>query len=580
MRGDTHPSMMKFREELIESFGFYDGSGQWSLDDIKTVKENGMIPLVYNIIQGRVDTLSGVEIQSRFRTAIHNDSGLIQHDELAKALTHLLYFIQQDQDIPHKGSLKFTDQLICGIGWSNIYQEDGQYFYENVHPANIIPDMDDLSPQFENMKFVGRKRWMDPQMVTKLWPKVASYINFSDPKISQTVYSPELVDRNTTFTNLGNYVGYSQSRVLVGEVQHKKPRKSYYGIDYQGFYFETFDEEKAEEIANSPQDINEKQSYQIMRTLFLDQYLLEHSPLNPNIPNLKDFSYIPSVWKRRYSTGVPYGIVDAMKDMQRDGNVRLTKALYLSNSSRLIIKGSLPAGKTEDDLTEQLKRPDAVLVLPSQCEFDMKSNEPISHSQIEMLHEYDKFIQRATGIYDDLMGKPTNASSGVAQRQRQINSVRNNVFAFDNFASMKKREANFLMAMIQGGDNENMLSQILTEDEKESIVLNLTRTVNGKKFVFNDVRTLPVTMQVEEVPDYQNSAEENKAALENLLSNPNGMLIMQSPTLMRRLGIRDYEQLAQEMKETMSMQQENKQVSQSAAQQPQQLDQNLAYPGL
>lgn len=581
-RANLHPSKMQWSSEAIEAFGFYDGSGQWSEQDFKTVTDRNQVPLTVNLIQGRIDALSGVEIQSRFRTAVHDASGIVANEKLALALTNWLYFIQQDQRMPHKGSLKFRDMMICGLGWSNLFQEDGMYYYDYVHPYNVLPDPDDLTPQYDNMKYVGRKRWMEPDVVKKTWPKVSGYIDFTDPNLSSTIYSPEITDRNTNYTNVNNYSGFSQSRVLVCEVQHKVQKTAYSGIDSHGFYFETFDEEKAEELANSTKDIEEKESSQIIRTLFLDNYLLETAPLNPNIPGVKDFSYIPCVWKRRFRTGVPYGLVDQMKDIQRDANVRLTKALYLANSSKLIVTGSLPPGQSVQSVEAQMKKPDALIVLPSETKFDLRDNTSLSDAQLKMLDKYELLLNRVTGINDDMMGVPTNATSGVAQRQRQINSVRNNVFAFDNFADMKERESRFIISLFQGGENENILSQIMSEDKKETIILNLVRIIKGKKVVFNDVRTLPISLEVEEVPDYKSSIEENREAIENLLSNPNAMLIMQSPSLMRRLGIRDYEKLSEEMKETMNSKQEQERiVSGTGSSQPQhQEQQNLAYPGL
>lgn len=581
-RANLHPSKMQWSSEAIEAFGFYDGSGQWSEQDFKTVTDRNQVPLTVNLIQGRIDALSGVEIQSRFRTAVQDASGIVANEKLALALTNWLYFIQQDQRMPHKGSLKFRDMMICGLGWSNLFQEDGMYYYDYVHPYNVLPDPDDLTPQYDNMKYVGRKRWMEPDVVKKTWPKVSGYIDFTDPNLSSTIYSPEITDRNSNYTNINNYSGYSQSRVLVCEMQYKVPKTAYSGIDVNGFYFETFDEERAEQLANSTRDIEEKESSQIIRTLFLDNYLLETAPLNPNIPGLKDFSYIPCVWKRRFRTGVPYGLLDSMKDIQRDANVRLTKALYLANSSKLIVTGSLPPGQSMQDVESSLKKPDALILLPPDTKFDLRDNTPLSDAQIKMLDKYELLLNRVTGINDDMMGIPTNATSGVAQRQRQLNSVRNNVFAFDNFADMKERESRFIIALFQGGDNENILSQIMTDEEKETIILNLVRTIKGKKIVFNDVRTLPISLEIEEVPDYKNSLEENREALQNILSNPNAMLIMQSPSLMRRSGIRDYEKLSEEMQETMAKQQQQQQIS-SGVPQPSaqaQEQQNLAYPGL
>lgn len=583
-RLDMHPSNQEFKKDAMENYGFYGGYGQWSDRQKAKAIKKGMTPLVVNIVQSFIDSLSGVEIQSRYRMAVRDYSYNIEREKLARALTHWLYFIQEDQSIPYNGSLKFRDMLICGLGWSNMYLENGYFNYENIHPFNILPDFDDLSPQFSNMRCIGRKRFVEPEVIKRLWPKVSRYIDLSDTTLFSMVTSPEIDDRNSNFSGYNNYSGYTQSRALICEVQRKVPKKAYCGIDYQGFYFETFDEEKAEDLANAPSDIEEKESHQVVRTLFLNDLLLETAPLDPNIPGLKDFSLNPVVWKRRFNTGVPYGLVEGMKDIQRDSNVRLTKALFSVDSTKVFITGNVPQGQTMKQLIEQVKRPDGVVVMPPNCTFEVKDNNPISDAQIKMFNEYGNQMQRVTGVYNDMLGQQTNATSGVAQRQRQVNSVRNNVFAFDNFANMKKREANFMLSMIQGSGIENVLIQVVSEEEKEIIILNLTRTVKGKKFVFNDVRTLPVSLQIEEVPDFSSSMEETKVALENLLSNPNGMFIMRSPTLMRMLGIRDYEKLAKEMQNSMPQDQQQQDLkglpmpNQSAEQQ--QFDQNLAYPGL
>lgn len=583
-RANTHPSILQWRAEAVENFGFYDGSGQWLETDRARVQERGQKPLTFNVIQGRVDSLSGMEIQSRYRVSCQNDSGNPEEDRLAEALTHYLFFIQKNQKVPYKGSLKFRDMLICGLGWSNVYKEKGRTFYDYVHPFNVIPDPDDLSPQYDSMKYVCRKRWMEPDMVRKIWPKVASYIDFDDPDIAQSVDSPELTDRNSSYTSINNYVGYAQTRVLVGEVQYKEAKKAYSGIDYQGHYFETFDEEKAELLANSPRDIIEIDSYRIKRTLFLDSYLLEDAPLDPDLPGTQDFTYIPCVWKKRFRSGVPYGLLEGMKDAQRDLNVRMTKALYLANSSRLIVKGPLPLGYTSTQLSEELKKPDSVLLLPQNTDYELKDNAPLSEAQLRLMQEYDVFIQKTSGIYDDFLGKETNASSAVAQRQRQINSARNNVFAFDSFADMKEREARAILTYVQGSDEENLLVQILTDEERSSIILNLSRTINGKTLVFNDIRTLPISLEIEEVPDFSSTAEENKVALQELLSNPNAMFIMQSPSLLRRIGIRDYEKVAAEIQKSFMQQQEPQPANAPAVNASNEdlmaEQQNMVYPGI
>jgi hypothetical protein len=475
-------------------------------------------------------------------------------DKLAEALTHLLLFIQEHQSMPYQGSLKFRDSLICGVGWSQICQEEGQIWYDYVHPFNIIPDPDDLSPQYTGMKYVCRKYWMRPDMVRNRWPQASQEIDFTEFPFYEGLFSPEMLDRSTTFTSYANFgtpLGVNQSRVLVVEVQYKVPHKYYHGLDSQGRPFETFDLDTAEQLASEREDIQEGQGERIMRTLFLDNTLLEHAPLDASLPHQKDFSYIPVVFQRRFRTGVPYGLLEAMKDIQRDCNVRVTKSVYLINSSRVVFEGNPLPGRDIEGIRKELKSTDSVIVLPKDSKFQMSSNAQLGEEQIKVVELYLDLMQRVTGIYDEMLGIPTNATSGVAQNIRQVNSVRNNVFAFDNFSAMKKREARFILDLIQTSGTQNMAVEIMSPEARELLILNLAREVKGKTVLFNDIRTLPVSLYIEEIPDYRSTYEEQKATFESLLSNAHAQWLMLSPELMRRLGVRNPEKIAAEMRQAL-----------------------------
>ena len=551
---NLHPSSQTFRAKCISDYGFYDGTDQWDANDLNTLKERGQLPITVNICKGFIDNLSGVEIQSRYRTACRSDSYNEADDKLAEALTHLLLFVQENQEMPYQGSLKFRDSLICGVGWSHLCLDEGRVYYDYVHPFNIIPDPDDLSPQYTSMKYVCRKYWMRPDMVRAQWPQASQQIDFSEFPFYEGMFSPEMLDRNTTYTSYANFgtpLGVNQSRVLVVEVQYKVPHKYYHGLDSQGRPFETFDLETAEQLATSAKDIEEDKGERIMRTLFLDNTLLEHAPLDVSLPHQKDFSYIPIVFQRRFRTGVPYGLLESMKDIQRDCNVRVTKSVYAINASSVIFEGNPMPGRDIEGIRKELKSTDSVIVLPKDSKFQVLSNAQLGEGQLKIVELYLDLMQRVTGIYDEMLGIPTNATSGVAQNIRQVNSVRNNVFAFDNFAAMKKREARFILDMIQTRGAENIAVEILNPEERELFILNLTREVKGKTEIFNDIRTLPVSLYIEEVPDYRSTFEEQKATFESLLSNAHAQWLMLSPELMRRLGVRNPEKIAAEMRQAL-----------------------------
>ena len=552
---DKHPMTALWRSKAQEDYGFYDGTGQWPAHILQELMERGQTPVTVNKIKNLINYMSGVEIQTRFRVAFRSHSGKTEDDRLAKALTHLGYAIQENQDMPHKASLKFRDALITGIGWSSIFKEkqNGEIIYEYINPMNVLFDPDDLSPGLTNMNFVVRLRWIPLFQAEELWPQHTKYFKsfFSATgNLDAGNYSGEIQQRKQGYVDLyasGN--GGSGSRIMVVEVQYKQKAKAYQGIDLQGHPFKTFNEEEANQLSASKEGLEEVNATQIMRCVFTGEALLEYGPLEPRLPDLPDFTYIPCLWTRRYEDGVPEGWLSVMKDIQRESNYRRTKLVNNLNSFRAIIDSDAVVGKTPEEIRQELKRPDTVIMKTPGSILEIESNQGLAPGQFEMLQRGDQELQQVSGIYDDALGKQTNAESGVAIERRQVNSVRNQVFAFDNLRMMKKREARMMLDLIQGGGDEFIEAQILTDDEHEQILLNVVREVKGEKIIFNDIRTLPLSIYVEEVPDFESSLQEQQEALQALLGNANASLIMQSPLFMKRMGIRDYEALANEMKQ-------------------------------
>lgn len=562
----------KWRETAIASFDFYDGVGQYHPEILQILHQRGQAPIVVNKVRSMVNQASGMEINTRGKIAFRPQSNKEEEEQLTKAMTHYAFAVQKGQHYSFKGSLRCRDALISGLGWSSTVAQHNQILYDYIHPLNVIFDADDFTPQLENMRKLIHMHWLSADEIKSEWPKYAKQIdeisNYDSMNLGN--FTPEFFNRRSALIPSSSSGTINGSRLLVNEVFKKEKRKYYCGIDKNGYYFETFDEEDAEKLANKKSEIEEENGTQIMRTVFCNDILLHYAPLLPNVPNRSDFPLVPCVWLRRTSDGVPVGWLEDIKDLQRELNYRKLKEIMSLNSVRAVVDADAFSGMSADEIREELSRPDTVLFKSGKGEIDIVPNIDISNAMIKASERIDHEFQQVSGMYSDSMGQATNATSGVAIKQRQIGTSKNLAFGFDSFTHVKEREGQIMIDLMQGSGLENILVNIvLDDDEKETFIMNLVREVDGKQHVFNDIRTLPVDIYVEIVPDYDSSFDEQRATLETLLANPQAPLILQNPYLLKiLLGERHADKIADAMQQLNQQQNEQQAMLKGGAGMP------------
>lgn len=541
------------RGGIISSFNFYDGVGQYDQKVLEILHARGQAPIVINKVRSMVNQASGMEINTRGKIAFRPQSNNEEEEQLTKAMTHYAFAVQKLQQFSFKGSLRCRDALICGVGWAKMDYIKNQILYDYVHPLNVIYDADDFTPQLTNMKHLICLHFFSPEEIKEKWPKSAKQIDaISDYDLnSYGNYTPEFFNRTTSLIPSTSFGDATGSRLMVNEVFRKERRKYYCGMDKKGYYFETFSEEEAEKLSYSKSEIEEEWGTQIIRTVFCNDILLEHAPLYPNIPNRADFPLVPCVWMRRTSDGVLVGWIEDIKDLQREYNYRKLKEIMSLNSVRAVLDADAFGGMSADEIRDELSRPDTVLFKSGPGQVDIVPNLDISNAMVKACERIDHEFQQVSGMYSDSMGEATNATSGVAIKQRQIGTSKNLAFGFDAFQMVKEREGQVMIDLMQGGGLENILVNIvLDDDEKETFIMNLVREVDGEEHMFNDMRTLPVDIYIEIVPDYDSSFDEQRATLETLLANPQAPLILQNPYLLKiLLGERHADKIAGAMQQ-------------------------------
>jgi hypothetical protein len=548
----------RWRQSAIESFDFYDGIGQYHPEILAILHGRNQAPVVVNKVRSMINQASGMEINTRGNIAFKPQSNKEEEKQLTKAMTHFAFAIQKNQNYPFKGSLRCRDALVCGLGWSRTVYQKNQFLYDYINPLNIIYDADDFSPQLENMKGLGYMHWMSPDEVKSVWPKYAKQIDgmCKYDFMNYGNFTSEYFNRTSSLIPLTYNMGGNGSPLQVNEMYKKEKRSYYCGIDKTGYYFETFDEEFAEKIADKKSEIEEEVGTRIMRTVFCNDILLDYGPLSPSLPNQKNFPLVPCVWLRRTSDAVPVGWMEDMKDLQRLLNYTKLKQVMSLNSVRARIDVNAVQGMSADEIKEQLQDPSGVLFTTGNGPVEIIPNTDISDSMVKASERLDYELQQVSGMYSDSLGDTSNAQSGVAIKRRQIASSKNLAFGFDSFTYVKEREGQLLMDLMQGCGLENvMVNIVLDDDEKETFIMNVVRESDGQ--ILNDIRTLPADIYIEIVPDYDSSFEEQKATLETLLANPQAPLILQNPYLLKiLLGERHADKISAAMQQLNQQQNE------------------------
>lgn len=572
-RGFMHPAYQEWRKQRQIAWDYYDGI-QWTDAEKKELEERGQAAIVINKLAGPVDSLCGTEIQTRFKTSYRSrDLQNAQESQLAEILTKLGMTIQEQTEAAYWQSLKFKEHLVSGIGWGRFYLENGRFGYEYVMDDEMVFDANDRTPQFTNSRAVSRMKWMLIVDAIERFPahadrlKLYAGLRHDKSKRKSEALRPDIYGlpgytnahlKSDAIDQSGVYVSADGDRLMVVEVQYRVPAKEYIVNTAEGRIISTYSKLDAMEAAKgTDEEPEERMTTRIVCAYFCGDILLEHGFLPVQPHNTKDFEYIPVVYNRRRRDGVPQGLIHRAIDAQKEANKRRSKALHLMNMHGIVMDAeSATLNGGVQQIRAEIARPDFVLLYHREGKLDMQKNLDIASGQMQLMQHNEMEIQQTLGVYDESLGRETNAASGVAIQARQIASVKNHVIAFDNLRMMKKREGTMLIGLMQAGFGEKVLVEVVDHDigETKQYILNdpYKDEITGQTVYRNDISTIQLDIFVDEMHDYDAPAQEMADTIEKYLQTPIGQAILQEPDFMRALGVRQADTIARVMSKVLS----------------------------
>lgn len=441
------------RYQMALDEDFYDGL-QWTEEDAKVVEERGQAPLVYNEVKVSCDWVIGSEKRNRtdWKILPRTDDDVTG----AEVKTKVMKYISDVNLVPYIRSAAFKEAAVAGLGWiEDSINSDATkdiLYCGNESWRNILHDSFDRSIDGDGMRYLFRWRNIDLDVACAMFPqkmaqlqraaKGEEEIQADDENTLWYLGSP-LKDREDRAIGRRTYISdsikstfSSRQRVRLYECWYKVPGKAEV-IRGAGFDGEVFDPQNRSHVAAV--DEGRADVYPTITMLTRCSYFIDGCLLDdfPTPFKHQRFPFTPIYCFRRARDGMPYGIVRNMRDPQEDLNKRMSKALFLLSVNQVITEQGAFNEKGEytlNDAIDAVSRPNGVIVMrDGQKRFEIRRDYNELQGQTELVSMDRQFLQSASGVTDELLGRRTNATSGVAIAARQDQGSLTTSGLFDNF---------------------------------------------------------------------------------------------------------------------------------------------------
>lgn len=462
------------REQMAKDADFYDND-QWSEADKKTLLDRGQQPLVYNVISASVDWVLGTEKRTRRDFKV-----LPRRKEEAKPAerkTQLLKYLSDVNKSPYHVSRAFEDAVKVGIGWMESgIQDEGEEepLYSRYESwRNVLWDSFSTDMSIDDARYLYRTKWVDLDVAIAMFPHRKELLEQAALDSTDFIALDELGDqamdtREMAFEDATHqrgqdqFSGFERKRVRLIEGWFRKPTMVdvVAGGPFRGEIYDPYSPGHQDPInagtAYTMKKLRQRMHVCIMSTngmLFCGESPYRHNkyPLTP-------------IWgNRRDRDGMPYGMIRRLRDIQDDVNKRASKALHILSTNKTIMeKGAVD---NIDEYLEEVSRPDAVLVVNAGKKLELNVDRDLSQWHLELMSRSISMIQQASGVTDELMGRGTNAKSGVAIQRRQEQGSMATARLFDNLAYASQCH----------GEKELSLVEQFMSEEKQFRITNMRK---------------------------------------------------------------------------------------------------------
>jgi hypothetical protein len=495
------------RDEALDDFKFMAGE-QWPQAVESARRTNGRPCLTINRLPQFVRQVTGDMKQNRpaIRVRPADDDA---DDETADVLTGLIRHIEQTSGATRHYTQAGSQSVTCGIGHFRIatryideISDEQELAVEPIRdPLSVYWDPDASQETREDARFCFVTQWYSKDAFEAEWP--------------------DAVPTNWETANGDGWSGWIEGeRVRVAEYWCKKKRKVWIAEDGQ----EMTGGEMLKVYKDIGGQVRRREVTEVVQYIMTGDALLEPPTTFPG----KRIPIIPVIGEE-IPVGdrtVRHGLIRFAKDAQRMYNYSRTaqveagalqpRAPYIA--TRRMIEGYESIWKSSNTANHPIlpynADPDAPGAMPQRIAPPMASQ---AWSQEIGLAAED--MKATTGIYDAGLGNRSNETSGVAIRQRQMESDTGTYTFIDNLARSIEYAGKLMVEIIPTIYDTDRVIRILGDDDTESTArINATIDPHGDERAYGfDTGKYDVVVDVG--PAYQTRRQEAADSMQQFIQS-------------------------------------------------------------
>lgn len=436
---------------------FYDND-PWSPQEKMILEQRGQLATNFNVISATINWLLGTERRGRTDYKI-----LPRRKDGAKAAerkTDVLKYLSDSNNTDFAFSQAFASAVKCGIGFMESgwqAEDEGEPVYDRVESwRNMLWDSFAQNFDLTDARYMARTRWSDIDTAVSMFPNRREFIKLSATASGLSYgagldqFGDEAMDAweqaDVMPATSGDALSQPRERVRLIEMWFRRPALTWImvGGDFSGEIFDPDSIGHQEAADRGRAEVVEKEKMRMFVGIFTTSGLLhvQESPYRHN-----RFPFTPVWCYRRGDTGMPYGMIRGLRDLQTHINKSMSKAQYILSTNKTIMdEGAV------DDLevfAEEIARPDAIIVKKAGKDLQINVDRDLAPAHIELVSRMIQMVQSQSGITDESLGRTTNAVSGKAITARQDQGSLASAEPFDNLRFARKIHGEKVLSLVE-----------------------------------------------------------------------------------------------------------------------------------